>query len=87
MSSIILSKTQFLSNIFPIPKNIEKQLHKLIFKYIRYYEKTKLISRTMLYLPKEEGEIEILQPNLHNRAIRTKHIMNLKNPKNPDTFT
>ena len=54
LNSIILSKTRFLSNIFHIPKNIEKQLHKLIFQYIWYYEKTKPISRTTLYLPKEE---------------------------------
>ena len=66
LNLIIPSKTQFVSNIFPIPKNTETRLHKLIFKYIWHYERTERISRTTLYLPNKERRIGILHPNLHN---------------------
>ena len=85
LNSIVLSKAQLLSNLFPIPKQIEKKLHKLIFKYIWYYDNIEPISRKT-YLPKEKG-IGILCPNIHNIAMRIKHIMNLKDPGNLDTWT
>ena len=52
LNSIVLSKTQFLSNLFPILKYVEKTTQ-INFKYIWYYEK-KTISRKTQYLPKEE---------------------------------
>ena len=52
LNSIVLSKTQFLSNLFPILKYVEKTTQ-INFKYIWYYEKKK-ISRKTQYLPKEE---------------------------------
>ena len=78
LNSIILSKTQFLSNIFPIPKTLENQIHKLMFQYIWHYKKMEPISRTTLHLPKEEGGIGILHLNIHNKALRIKHLMNLE---------
>ena len=84
LNSIVPSKEQFLSNLFPIPKQIEKKLHKLIFKYIWYYERVEQISRKTLYLPKEEGGIGILHRKLHNIVMRIKHITNLKDPNNLD---
>ena len=78
---------QFLSNLFLIPKQIEKKLHKLIFKYICFCETIEPISRKTLYLPKERGGLGILHPNFHNIAMRIKHIMNLKDPENLNTWT
>ena len=40
LNSIVLSKTQFLSNLFPILKYVEKTTQ-INFKYIWYYEKRK----------------------------------------------
>lgn len=45
LNSFVLSKAQFLSNLFLIPKQLEKQLHKLIFKYTWFYENIKPISK------------------------------------------
>lgn len=77
-NKLVYSKTQLLSNIFHIPKNIEKQLHILIFQYIWYYEKIEPISRSKLYLSKEKSGIGILRPNRHNKvwtALAKYHIL------------
>ena len=34
LNTLILAKTAYLSNIFPIPQNILTQIHKQIFHYI-----------------------------------------------------
>lgn len=72
-NKLVYSKTQLLSNIFHMPKNIEKQLHILIFQYVWYYEKIEPISRS-----KEKSGIGILRPNRHNKvwtALAKYHIL------------
>ena len=73
LNSFVLSKAQFLSNLFLIPKQLEKQLHKLIFKYTGFYENIKPISRKTIYPPKERGGLGMLHPNFHNIAMKIKH--------------
>ena len=87
LNTIILSKTTFLNNIFPIPQNILTQLHKKIFQYIWKNKKIEPIARKTLFLPKKSSGLNIKEPESHNIAMRIKHLLNLKYHKNPPIWT
>ena len=53
LNTLILAKTTFLSNIFPIPQNVLTKLHKYIFSYIWQNKNVEPISRKTLFLKKE----------------------------------
>ena len=80
LNTLILAKTAYLSNIFPIRQNILTQIHKQIFHYI-WPKNQEHIARKLLYLPKNKGGINIEEPEVHNLAIRIKHLLNLKYEK------
>ena len=48
-NTLILAKTTFLSNIFPIPKNILNKIHKTIFNYLRHNKAQEPIARKTLF--------------------------------------
>ena len=54
LNTLILLKTSFLSNIFPIPKDILTQFHKKIFRYIWKQKTIEPIARKTLFLPKKK---------------------------------
>ena len=84
LNTLILAKTTFLSNIFPIPQNVLPKLHKYIFSYIWQNTNVEPISRKTLFLKKEQGGLNIKEPEAHNLAMRLKHLLNLKqHPKQP----
>ena len=55
LNSLILAKTTFLSNVFPIPDNKITEIHKNIFNYLWQNKKQEPISRKTLFLQKEKG--------------------------------
>ena len=80
LNTLILAKTAYLSNIFPIPQNILTQIHKQIFHYI-WPKNQEHIARKTFFLPKNKGGINNKEPEVHNLAIRIKHLLNLKYKK------
>ena len=78
LNTLILAKTTFLSNIFPIPQNVLTKLHKYIFSYIWQNKNVESTSRKTLFLIKEQGGLNIKEPQAHNLAMSLKHLLNLK---------
>ena len=77
ISTLILSKTCFLSNVFPIDAKTTQQILQKIFQYI-WKNKQEPISRKTLFLNKKLGCLNLLEPQAHNIAMRIKHILQLK---------
>ena len=56
VNTLILAKTTYLNNIFPIPENQIKQIHKYIFTYLWQNKTPEPISRKTLFLPKQNNK-------------------------------
>ena len=80
-NTLILAKTTFLSNVFPIPENITQKIHTNIFQYLWQNKTAEPIARKTLFLPKNNGGINIKEPEAHNMAMRIKHLLTLKQSK------
>ena len=78
VNTITLAKTTYLSNIFSIPENQIKQIHKYIFAYLWQNKTAQPISRKTLFLPKQQGGLNIKEPEAHNMSMGFKHLLNLK---------
>ena len=87
INTLILAKTTFLSNVFPIPENITQKIHTNIFQYIWQNKTPEPIARKTLFLPKNKGGINIKEPEAHNMAMRIKHLLTLKQSKNQPPWT
>ena len=57
LKTLILAKTVYLSNKFPMPQEFLTQMHKLMFNYIWPHKKP--IARETLFLRKNKGSINI----------------------------
>ena len=75
-NTLILSKTSFLSNVFPIDLQIAQSTQENIFKYI-WKNKQEQIARKTIFLPKKLGGLNLLEPQAHNIAMRIKHLLQL----------
>lgn len=53
LNTLILAKTTFLSNVFPIPENVLTQIHKNIFNYLWQNKKQEPIARKTLFRQKK----------------------------------
>ena len=60
LNILILAKTAFLSNIFPIPENILTQIHQHIFNYLWQNKKHEPIARKTLFLQKEKRGLNVI---------------------------
>ena len=87
INTLILTKTTFLSNVFPIPENITQKIHTNIFQYLWQNKTAEPIARKTLFLPKNNGGINIKEPEAHNMAMRIKHLLTLKQSKNQPPWT
>ena len=76
-STLILSKTSFLSNIFPIDTKTALSIQNKIFQYI-WRNKQEPIARKTIFLSKRLGDLYLLEPQAHNIAMRIKHLIQLK---------
>ena len=77
INTLILSKTSFLSNDFPIDHKNHSKIHQKIFQYI-WKNKQEAISRKTLFQNKKLGGLNLLEPQAHNIAMRIKHILQIK---------
>ena len=78
LNNFILSKITFLSNIFPIPTYILKQIESNIFKHIWQFSPKEPNARRTLYLPKTKGGIDLIELKQHSLAMRSKYFLILK---------
>ena len=62
-------------------------MHKKIFHYTWINKNNEPISRKALFLPKKKGDINIKEPEAHNLAMRTKHLLKLKYKENQPPWT
>ena len=77
VNTIILAKTTYLSNIFSRPENQIKQIYKYIFAYLWQNKTPEPISRKTLFLPKQQGGLNIKEPEAH-MSMSLKYLLNLK---------
>lgn len=76
INTLILARTTFLSNVFPIPEQILKKIYKILFNYLWYNKPQEPIARKTLFLPKHKGGLNITEPEAHNLSMRIKHLLN-----------
>ena len=76
-NTLILSKTSFLSNIFPLDLKTTLNIQNKIFQYI-WKNKQEPIARKTIFLSKNLGGLNLLEPQAHNIAMRIKHLLQLK---------
>ena len=86
LNTMTISKVTFLSNVFPIPKQIQGQLDKYIFQNIWQFFKKEPIARKTLYLSKNQGGIGLIQTEHHSMTMRIKHFLKLKEETNQETW-
>ena len=85
VNTLILSKTSFLRNIFPIDLQTTLSIQKQIFKYF-WKNKQEQIPRKTIFLPKNPGGLNLLEPQAHKMVMRIKHILQLKQKNNTPTW-
>ena len=86
LNTLILAKTAYLSNTLPIPQDILTQIHKQIFHYI-WPKNQEPIAKKALFLLKNKGGVNIKELEVHNLAMRIKHLLNLKHKKKLPAWT
>ena len=55
LNTLILAKSVYLSNAFPIPDNILTKTHKIIFQYLWQNKDIESIARKTTFSPKQKG--------------------------------
>ena len=83
LNTLILSKTTYLSNIFPLDGIATSKIHKNKFQYIWNDQKLEPIARKTIFLKKKLGGLNLIEPEAHNYTMRTKHLLTLKQNLNP----
>ena len=78
INTLILSKTSYISNVFPMNAETINKIHKKIFTYLWKNKKTEPIARKTIHLPRKSGGLNLLEPEAHNYAMRIKHLLTLK---------
>ena len=82
LNTFILSKVTFLSKIFVILTQIQKQIETNIFEHIWQFSKNKPIVRKALFLPKTQGGIGLIEPKYHSLTMKLKNFFILKEEDN-----
>ena len=65
INSLILSKTTYLSNTFPIKTETIQNINNQIFQYIWKNKTSEPIARKTIYLNKKLGGLKLLEPETH----------------------
>ena len=72
INTLIISKTSYLSNIFPIDTETNAKIHKKIFQYI-WNKKQEPTARKTTFLKKKLECLHLIEPGVHHYAI--KHLL------------
>ena len=71
-NTLIISKTSYLSNVFPIDTETNAKTHKKIFQYI-WNKKQGPTARKTTFLKKKLEGLHLIEPGVHHYAI--KHLL------------
>ena len=82
LNTLILAKSAYISNVFPIPDTTLSKTHKVIFRYLWQNKNIEPIARKTTFLSKQKGGLNIKEPNIHNLAMRLKHLQTLEKNEN-----
>ena len=82
LNTLIRAKCAYLSNVFPIPDKMLSKIYKEIFHYLCQNKNIETIARKATFLPKQKVGLNIKEPNIHNIAMRLKHLQNLQKSEN-----
>ena len=74
LNMLILTKTTYLGNVFPLSERTLTQIHKHIFQYLWQNKKRQPIARKTVFLHKEKGGLKFREPEAHNLSMRLKHL-------------
>ena len=87
INALILSKLWFITNVFPIPKDLILEINKTIFSYLWKGSAAEPIARETLFLPRDRGGLGILVPLIQGQALRVKYLMQLRKKDNNNIWT
>lgn len=73
MNTLILSKTSYLSNVFPIDAKTTSEIHKNLFKYLWNNSNSEPTTRKTMFLKKKFGGLNLIEPEAHNFTMQIKH--------------
>ena len=62
---------------------IAHKIHNKIFKYLWNNKKTEPIARKTTHLKQKFGELNLIESEAHNYAMRIKYLLTLKQKKTP----
>ena len=72
INTLIISKTSYLSNVFPTDTETNAKIHKKIFQYI-WNKKQEPTARKATFLKKKLEGLHLIEPGVHHYAI--KHLL------------
>ena len=72
INTLIISKTSYLSNVFPTDTETNAKIHKKIFQYI-WNKKQEPTARKTTFLKKKLEGLHLIEPGVHHYAI--KHLL------------
>ena len=83
INTLILSKTSYLSNIFPLDIETITKINEKIFKYLWNNKISEPIARKTIHLNKKLGGLNLIESEAHKYAMRIKHLLSLKQKHKP----
>ena len=81
INTLILPKTSYLSNVFPMDAEIAHKIHNKISKYLWNNKKTEPIARKTIHRKQKFEGLNLIEPEAHNYAMRIKDLLTLKQKK------
>ena len=78
INTLILSKTSYISNVFPMNAEITNKIHNKVFTYLWKNKNTEPIARKAIHLKQKSGGLNLIEPEAHNYAMRIKYLLTLK---------
>ena len=75
INTIILSKTSYPSNAFPLNAEIIHKIQNNIFKYLWNNKKTEPNARKTIHLKQKFAGLNLVKPEARNFAIGIKHLL------------
>ena len=72
INTLIISKTSYLSNVFPTDTETNAKIHKKVFQYI-WNKKQEPTARKTTFLKKKLEGLHLIEPGVHHYAI--KHLL------------
>ena len=86
INTLIVSKISYISNVSPMDAEITNKIHNKIFTYLWKNKKTEPIAIKTIHLKQKSGGLNLVEPEVHNYAMRIKHLLTLKEKEKPPSW-